>query len=60
MTWTVKANCYFAGLKAVEELIDQGLLAPPVVPYVTDTLTIMVPKGNPAGVRSLSDWANPM
>ena len=59
MTWTVKADCYFAGLKAVQELIDQGLLVPPVVPYVTNTLTIMVPKGNPAGVRSLSDLGKP-
>lgn len=29
MTWTVKADCYFAGLKAVEDLIDQGLLLSP-------------------------------
>ena len=35
------------------------LLVPPVVPYVTNTLTIMVPKGNPARVRSLSDLGNP-
>jgi hypothetical protein len=57
MTWTVKADCYFAGL--VQDLIDQGLLAPPVVPYVTNTLTITVPKGNLAGVRSLSDLGKP-
>ena len=59
MTWTVKADCYFAGLTAVQSLVSQGLLVPPVVPYVTNTLTIMVPKGNPAKVYSLSDLGKP-
>jgi ABC-type molybdate transport system substrate-binding protein len=59
MTWTVKADCYFAGLRAVQSLVSQGLLVPPVVPYVTNTLTIMVPKGNPAKVYSLSDLGKP-
>ena len=59
MTWTVKADCYFAGLTAVQGLVSQGLLVPPVVPYVTNTLTIMVPKGNPAKVYSLSDLGKP-
>ena len=47
MTWTAKADAYFAGLKAVNALIDKGLLTGPAVPYVTNTLTIMVRKGNP-------------
>jgi ABC-type molybdate transport system substrate-binding protein len=59
MTWTVKADCYFAGLTAVQSLVNQGLLVPPVVPYVTNTLTIMVPKGSPAKVYSLSDLGKP-
>lgn len=59
MTWTVKADAYFAGLKAVEKLADEGLLVAPATPYVTNTLTIMVPKGNPAHVESLADLARP-
>jgi molybdate transport system substrate-binding protein len=59
MTWTAKADAYFAGLKKVEELIGQGLLAGPAVPYVTNTLTIMVPKGNPAHVTGLADLGKP-
>jgi ABC-type molybdate transport system substrate-binding protein len=59
MTFTVKPDAYFAGLKKVEELIDEGKLVGPIVPYVTNTLTIMVPKDNPAGVKGLSDLGKP-
>jgi ABC-type molybdate transport system substrate-binding protein len=55
MTWTAKPDAYLGGLKKVDELIDQGLLAGPAVPYVTNTLTIMVPKDNPAHVTGLAD-----
>jgi len=55
MTWTAKPDAYFAGLKKVDALIGQGLLTGPAVPYVTNTLTIMVPKGNPAHVTGLAD-----
>jgi len=55
MTWTVKADVYFAGLKKVEELIGRRVLVAPAVPYVTNTLTIMVPRGNPAHVAGLTD-----
>jgi ABC-type molybdate transport system substrate-binding protein len=55
MTWTAKPDAYFAGLKKVDALIGQGLLSGPAVPYVTNTLTIMVPKGNPAHVTGLAD-----
>ena len=48
MTWTAKPDAYLAGLAKVNELIKQGLLAGEPVPYVTNTLTIMVPKGNPS------------
>jgi molybdate transport system substrate-binding protein len=47
MTWTARPDAYFAGLRKVNGLIDQGLLTGPAVPYVTKTLTIMVPKGKP-------------
>ncbi|MGY4480270.1 substrate-binding domain-containing protein [Bradyrhizobium sp. USDA 3364] len=59
MTWTAKPDAYLAGLKKVQSLIDRGLLTGPAVPYVTNSLTIMVPSGNPGGVRTLSDLTRP-
>ncbi len=59
MTWTVKPDAYFAGLMKVRDLIHQGLLEGEAVPYVTNTLTIMVPKGNPAHVTGLADLGKP-
>ena len=55
MTWTAKPDAYFAGLKKVDALISQGSLTGPAVPYATNTLTIMVPSGNPAHVTGLAD-----
>src|SRR5262249_50259051 len=55
MTWTVKADAYFAGLQAVQRLIEAGKLEGPAVPYVSNVLAIMVPKGNPARVTKLAD-----
>ncbi len=59
MTWTAKADVYFAGLAKVKQLINDQLLVGPAVPYVTNTLTIMVPKGNPAHVSGLADLGKP-
>ncbi|MHB8886676.1 MAG: substrate-binding domain-containing protein [Methylovirgula sp.] len=59
MTWTAPADVYFAGLAKVKQRIDEGLLVGPAVPYVTNTLTIMVPKGNPAHVTGLADLGKP-
>lgn len=59
MTWTAKPDAYLAGLAKVNGLMRQGLLTGPVVPYVTNDLTIMVPKGNPAHIASLADLARP-
>ena len=59
MTFTAKPDVYLAGLKKVKEQIDSGKLEAPVVPYVTNTLTIMIPKNNPAGVKSLADLGRP-
>ena len=59
MTWKVMPDAYFAGLKKVDALVADGTLVGPSVPYVTNTLTIMVPAGNPAGVRSLADLGKP-
>jgi molybdate transport system substrate-binding protein len=52
-------GAYFAGLKKVQGLISQGVLTGRAVPYATNTLTIMVPAGNPDRVRYLSDLARP-
>lgn len=59
MTWTARPDAYFAGLAAVKTLIGSGLLTGPAVPYVTNTLAIMVPKGNPAHIVKLADLAKP-
>jgi molybdate transport system substrate-binding protein len=55
MTWTVPADAYFAGLQEVKRLIGSGLLTGEAVPYVTNDLAIMVPKGNPAHITGLAD-----
>ena len=59
MTWMAKPDAYFAGLMKVKDLISQGLLAGSAVPYVTNTLAIMVPKGNPAHITGLTDLGKP-
>ncbi|HUX18226.1 MAG TPA: substrate-binding domain-containing protein [Acidithiobacillus sp.] len=59
MTWTVKPDVYAAGLKKVNQFIQKGLLQGPAVPYVTNDLTIMIPKGNPAHIENLQDLGKP-
>lgn len=59
MTWTVQADVYAAGLRRVESMVKEGYALPPIVTYATNTLTIMVPKGNPANIKSLSDLGKP-
>lgn len=59
MTWTVKPDVYLAGLNEVQKQIDAGTLQGPAVPYVTNTLTIMVAQGNPAHITGLADLGKP-
>ena len=59
MTWTARPDAYFAGLEKIDHYIGSGMLAAPAVPYVTNTLTIMVPKDNPAHVTGLADLGRP-
>ncbi len=59
MTWTVKADVYLAGLEKVREFVADGTLDAPAVPYVTNTLAIMVAKGNPSHITGLADLAGP-
>ncbi|HKN29618.1 MAG TPA: substrate-binding domain-containing protein [Roseiarcus sp.] len=44
MSWTAKPDAHFAGLLKVKDLIDEGLLIGPAVPYVTNDLAIIFPK----------------
>jgi molybdate transport system substrate-binding protein len=57
MTWTAKPDAYLAGLKRVKALVASGALVGAPVIYATNTLTIMVPRGNPAHVTGLADLA---
>jgi molybdate transport system substrate-binding protein len=59
MTWTAKPDVYLAGFKKVRDMIDQGVLTGPAVPYVTNSLAIMLPAGNPGHIKDLSDLARP-
>ncbi len=59
MTWTIKPDVYAAGLKKVDYYIAHRILLGPAVPYVTNDLTIMVSKGNPAHITGLKDLGNP-
>ena len=59
MTWTVRADVYAAGLRRIDSTIKEGYAVGPAIPYATNTLTIMVPKGNPARIASLSDLGKP-
>jgi molybdate transport system substrate-binding protein len=59
MTWTVKPDVYLAGLQAVNKQIERKLLVAPAVPYVTNTLTIMVAKDNPTHIAGLADLGKP-
>ena len=45
-----------ASASAAEQLVDEGL-ATDAVPFVTNSLRIVVPAGNPAGVTGLEDLA---
>ncbi len=59
MTWTVHADVYAAGLNRVDGLIKDGEAVGPAVRYVTNTLTIMIPKDNPAHIQGLADLGKP-
>lgn len=59
MTWTVQGDVYFTGQDKIKELINEGLLVGPAVPYVTNQLTIMIPKDNPARITGLQDLGKP-
>ena len=59
MTFTVRPDVMMAEQRASEAWVKDGRLAAPVVSFATNDLTIMVPKGNPAGIAGLGDLARP-
>ena len=59
MTFTAKPDAYFGGYEKVKALVADGVLEGPSTPYVTNTLTIMVPAGNPKNILGLADLARP-
>lgn len=59
MTWTIKPDVYAAGLKKIQAAITDGTVVGPAVPYVTNDLTIMIPKQNPAHIAGLADLGRP-
>ena len=56
---TVPGDVYAAGLKKVRILVVKKLLVGKPVDYAINDLTIMVPKGNPAGIKGLADLGKP-
>lgn len=58
LTLRVQPDVYEAGLRAVRQMESAGQLHA-VVPYATNDLAIMVAKGNPSGIHSLNDLAQP-
>jgi ABC-type molybdate transport system substrate-binding protein len=59
LTFTVKPDVMMAEQRASEAWVKDGRLAPPVISFATNDLTIMVPAGNPAHIASLADLARP-
>ena len=59
MTFTVHPDVYAAGKKKVDGLVAGGMLAAPSIAYATNSLTIMVPAGNPGHITSLADLGKP-
>jgi ABC-type molybdate transport system substrate-binding protein len=56
-TLQVQADIYEAGLNAVQEMEKAQIVGSPVS-YATNDLEIMVRRGNPLNIRSLSDLGN--
>jgi molybdate transport system substrate-binding protein len=57
MTWTVKADAYFAGRSQVQALVKDGVLSGPVTPYVVNTLDDHGPRGKSRrGARQTPLW----
>lgn len=60
LTYTVKPDVYEAGKRRMQEMEKNGsVVRNSTVCYVKNDLTIMVPKGNPKGIRSLTDLGKP-
>ena len=58
LTIHVQPDVYEAGLRTLQTMQQAGQVAG-IVPYVTNTLEIMVSRGNPRHIRSLADLGRP-
>jgi ABC-type molybdate transport system substrate-binding protein len=59
MSLTVHPDVFAAGLNRIETEIKDGFAVGPAIPYVTNDLTIMVPRNNPRHIARLADLAKP-
>lgn len=59
LTLTVQPDVFMGGQSPLEELAEKGYLEDDIVPYMTTTMGIMVPRGNPANIRTLEDLGKP-
>ncbi len=59
MTFTARPDVYAAGKLKVVSLVKAGFLAGPVTSYATNNLAIMIPRNNPASIKSLNDLGRP-
>lgn len=57
MTWTAPPDVYMAGLGRVKKMVHSAVLKAPITPFVSNNLTIMVPRGNPGQIHGLNDLA---
>ncbi len=48
-----------ADMKNPQSLVDKGLAVAPATPFAGNTLTVIVPAGDPAGITSPADLAKP-
>ncbi|HEX2868130.1 MAG TPA: substrate-binding domain-containing protein [Ignavibacteriales bacterium] len=59
LTLSVSADVFHAGKEQVQEMIKNGSLTGQSVPFIKNKLAIMVYKGNPHAINSLSDLGKP-
>ncbi len=55
LTFTAKPDVMMAEQRASEAWLKDGRLTAPIVSFATNDLTIMVPAGNPAHIKTLAD-----
>lgn len=59
LTLRIQPDVMMGGQSPLEDLLEEGELEGPIVPYMTTRLGIMVKKGNPKNIQTWSDLAEP-